>query len=115
MCILVLELSLFRPVGFLLQPPKKRNKIKNTAYVRLAKEGLPRKKSCGFKMYLQSLGNESLSLEYKIIRQGIAHRRKPLHSTGTQPSAKGQGTKISGKIVGVIFCSWARGRRQPCC
>lgn len=57
----------------------------------------------------------SLLIEYKIIRQGISHRRKPLHSTGTQPSAKGQGTKLSGKTVGVTFCSWVRGRRQPSC
>lgn len=59
-------------------------------------------------MYLQRLGNKSLSLEYKIVIQGISHRRKPLHAIGTQPPAKGQGTKISGRIVRFIFCSWVR-------
>lgn len=35
----------------------------------------------------------------KKIRQDTSHRRKPLRSTRTQPSAKGQGTQTSSKII----------------
>ena len=68
-CILVLSLSLFRPVRI----PITALKPQNPAYVRLARKELPLPWFCGCRMYWQSLGNEISLLDESKIRRGTSH------------------------------------------